>query len=41
MISYHCFDDLIHGFLQLGKIPVAAQAIDIIAKKLAESWGRL
>ena len=40
-VEYHCFDDLIHGFLQLGKIPVAAQAIDMIAKKLAGSWCRL
>ena len=40
-VNYHCFDDLIHGFLQLGKIPVAAQAIDIIAKKVADSWCRL
>ncbi|MFO1391113.1 MAG: hypothetical protein U1E94_02675 [Agitococcus sp.] len=41
MLSYHCFDDLILGFLQLGKMPVASQATDMIAKKLAESWCRL
>lgn len=37
-VNYHCFDDLIHGFLQLGKISVAAQAIDTIAKKVVENW---
>lgn len=39
-VTHRCFDDLIHGFLQMGSVPAARRAIDTIAQSLNNAFHR-
>lgn len=40
-VTHHCFDNLIHGFLQMGTVPAAYAGIEKIAQTLGDAMQRL
>lgn len=40
-VTYRCFDDQIHGFLQMGSVPTAMNAINEVAQTLGDAWQKL
>lgn len=39
-VHYHCFDTLVHGFLQMGKLAGPRLALHAIAEAVAEAWNK-
>jgi acetyl esterase len=37
-VHYHCFDTLVHGFLQMGKLVGPRLALQAIADAVAQGW---
>jgi len=40
-VTHECFDSLIHGFLQMGRVPAARSAMEKIAQQLRNGWKNL
>ena len=39
-VHYHCFETLVHGFLQMGKLAGPRLALHAIAEAVAEAWNK-